>query len=76
MDHKVYLQVVRESVNMEFSNPVHLTSFLFKFGNAEHPTDQFYDAVVEVATELGSGNETYVWGLRSGHFGEELPKGA
>ena len=63
VDHEVYLQFhfVGDSVNMEFSSPVHLTYFLFKSGNAEHPTDQFYDAVVEVATELGSGNETYVW---------------
>ena len=38
-----------------------VSSFLFKSGNAEHPTDQFYDAVVELATGPGAGNETFTW---------------
>ncbi|GAU93552.1 hypothetical protein RvY_05478 [Ramazzottius varieornatus] len=64
-----------DGVTVEFSKPTLLTYFLFKSGNAEHPTDQFYDAVVEIATEPGKGNETYTWS-QVGSFKRGIAEGS
>ncbi|XP_055338024.1 alpha-1,3-mannosyl-glycoprotein 4-beta-N-acetylglucosaminyltransferase B-like [Paramacrobiotus metropolitanus] len=64
-----------DTVTIEFKDPIIISSYLFKSGNAEHPTDQFYDAVVEVATGPGTGNETYTW-EQVGNFRRGIAEGA
>lgn len=64
-----------DTVNIEFATATIISSYLFKSGNPEHPTDQFYDAVVEVATAPGLGNETYSW-TQVGKFHRGIAEGA
>ncbi|CAG2058408.1 unnamed protein product [Timema podura] len=45
-----------DHLSFTFSTPTMLKHFLFRSGNAEHPSDRFYNTSVEVLTESSQNN--------------------